>query len=309
LKEQVNSIDVKYDSLAEADAFIQPLLEEWAKDHVDESLEVIPYDREKYPGQPLDVIRLEAIPALSVGEFAGQITMGEEPYSSLINSLRHNGLIDELASKATAGQSSLVATAHLKNVVDTALAHNAVAVASGNEEFVHRNVIIANPMLKRLGFMVNGELIAANEILRMSGPIIFAMPDAARSYGIPDEIIGMYGRAFTPEFTSAIKKGALIHWALTGTRAKDILLDDGSQAKMLPEVSEEVARIAQKRTPNAMAIAVNIDRNGSSSKVIQPRELQQTSDVHSLMQELADATKQITDSNVVYGLPETAVLL
>ena len=309
MNEKLSSIDSAHEYLVRAEEEAQAAFELWAPSHAEPPVCVIPYDLERFPGQRFDILRHEATPSLDIARYAGEKSLGAAAYQQLLDGYRKLGVVEGIRAKAADGISTLVATAHLKDVLDTAIVHNALFVASGDEGFAAKNIIIANPMMKRLGINIDGEVFAVTDVLRFAGPIIFALPNAALNYGVSRETLSQYGRAFAPVFKEAGKQGSAVHWALSGTRAKNIHYQDGSLGKMLPLVDEGVANIVRRRTPNALGVVIDLNQDDPPSRVLPARELQTAGDVHRLMAEIAQATSEITCANVPYGLPAGAEII
>lgn len=296
MPERLSAVDSVFENLSEAEAEAQAAFELWAPSHAIYPLCVLPYDLAKYPRQRFDILSQEARPNLDIARYAGETGMDPAGYRRLVDTFVKLNILEDLEAKANSGVSSLVATAHLKNVLDTAIVHNAMFVASGKEDFAHRNVIVANPMMKRLGIDFSGVVYPVTDVLSIAGRVIFAMPDAAEKYGLSKEVISQYGRASGRVLKEASEQGSVIHWALSGTRAKE---NGGS--KLIPRVDDSVAFIAKKRTPNALGVVIDLDGPGNPSRVLPIRTLSSVEDVHTLMNELAGATSEITGSRVIYG--------
>lgn len=291
------ALNYLYDSDAEA----QVVFGEWAKGHTTSAIEILDYNLEKYPYQRLDVLRVEATPSLELAGLIGRETeekIGINSHSRLVEALSTNGIVSNIEDNAQNGIKSLFVTAHLEDVQDTGMAHNALFVASGDENFAYRNVLVINPMMKRLGFKTGKDPIPLVNVLSHSGPVIFAMPPAALKRGISNELFSQYTRAYSKVFSSTVEDASVIHWALTGTRALKL-----GDSRFMPFVDDAVAKTAKRRAPNAMGAAINLHQGGEPCELILPRYLESPADVHDLMQELADASSRISGKKIIYGLP------
>lgn len=284
----------------------------WAEGHVEDSVILLPHDIERFPNQSLDVIKLDAKPQLEFARLAGEHVMRPEPFNRLVGQLRDLNIAERLLhniNNNVKAPSLVGATVHLRNVFDTPIVQNALAVASEDEEFVKRNYIIANPMIKYLGYEYNGAVFEVSELVRLSGPIIYAPPEAALSYGLSERAMARYMRAFVPIYTEAAEQGSIFHWALSKTRTKDFVNESsGETGKAAEIVDERIAAIVRRKTPEAFGVAINIGDGQPDSRVLPIRHITSNQDVHDLMRGITDATSEITGLNVTYGLPEGAKL-
>ncbi|MBX4197331.1 hypothetical protein KW801_02105, partial [Candidatus Saccharibacteria bacterium] len=233
----------------------QKVLGEWAKPHTNELLSVLPYNPDKYPFQPLDVIYLEPNTDIEKARQIGELGIGKVAYDALVDDLRRYGLINEIKQRGALGKSALMASLHFRNIIDTPLGHNASLIASEDERFADMNVMLANHMVKRL--QIGG--IAVAEIIQMSGVTIYGHPlNGALKYGMNPDITQSGNRALAPIFRYLLESGVLLHTAPSETRAKNIILKDGRKAKMIPLTKDSFAGAVKKRMPLAAALAMDI---------------------------------------------------
>lgn len=277
---------------------------DWAKGHTNDLIELRDYDPERNPDQRLETVSLEPAPDLAVAKRWGAAGLGAETYRKLIDDMRELGALSLLERNLDIGKSTLFATAHLRDTLDTAISHNTLFVAVGDPDFAERNIIIANTMMKFLN--IGG--VAVSEVLSYSGRVIYGSPpDGGQGSGLPSEVASAINRLASPEITLALSEGAAIHRAMTGTRAKDIVLADGRPAKMVPRVPEDSTRSVVKRMPDAVGLAMDTARFGQGkAALVGPVRISSRQQVHGFMQELVDANAAISGEAVFYGLPDGA---
>lgn len=285
-----------------ANAFI-----DWAKDHTNEVLEVRPYDPEKNPDQRMDVVTLEPSPDLDVARRWGRTGMGAKNYDQLVKDLRSVGATSLVKANLLKDRSTLFGTAHLRDTFDTALTHNVLLGAMDNEGFADQNVVIANTMMKFLN--IGG--VAVPEVLTLSGRVIFGVPvSGGRANGVPTEVTSAINRLASPKIKEALADGVALHRAMTGTRAKDIILPNGQLAKMIPLVPAEAIKSVVKRMPDAVGIAMDTGEFGNAKAfAMEPQVITAKEQVHEFMEDIAYHNSQLANELVFYGLPEGAQIL
>lgn len=299
----------------------------WGKSHeIPDFIVRLPYDLELYPHQhpgttvieqkqpsvPQDSKDFEDAWASEIWETArslGRAAMGHEAYDKLINDIKSGGLKETIKWSKQYGRSSIVLSGHLTNTLDVALSHNAFFVAAESSDFARSNVMLANHLMAFLGLVTPNGVMPVTDALSYSGPIILGTPtEGAKKYGMPEDVLRRINRGFVPELSGRLDEGIVLHRAPTETRAKDIILVDGTKAKMLPAIPLTTARSVRKRSPNAMGVAMNMVRGQSAAKLLVPRPVQIENDFYELVGEMVGALSELSGQPVVYGLPEGAKL-
>jgi hypothetical protein len=281
-------------------------LVEWASHHTNERVSILPPNPDEYPFQKLEVIELPADPDIEIAKVIGLGGMGDAGYQKLLADLCRFGFIQELNSRTAQKKSSLMAYAHLKSIDDVPIGHNAAFVASGENDFAYKNGMIANHMVKFLE--IDG--IPAPLLIQKSGFVLFGYPlEGALGYGVPKRVIESGNRALIKDLKPHIDAGVVIHTAPSETRGKDILLADGTTAKMVTRVEDSFARLVKKRLPLAAALPMDIQNRQGFAELVGPISVFDESDVHYLMERSAKILTEMTGTPAVYGLPEGAQLI
>lgn len=282
----------------------QAVLERWASSHLNDKIKLKDYDPDAHPYQKLEIVHMDPRPDLDLACQMGAISIGEAVYKRLLGDLQRFGLIEEIRQLANRPhpQSSMMITPHFRDIMDAPVGHNASFVASGDESFAYKNVIVANHMVKRLEIFGVG----VPEVIAAAGHIVFGHPEKSKDYGMSETVTQSGNRALAPLLAKFIKDGALVHIAPTETRAKKIILAGGQQAKMLPRVDDSLARMAKNRISLIMALPMDIRPGQADFELIGPLVPQQINDVHYLMDRSADSLSRMSGEPVVYGLPEGA---
>jgi hypothetical protein len=281
---------------------------EWAGTHVSNSLELSPFDPEANPFQLLEIVVLDAEPDLVLAHRLGEGSVGVATYAKLLHDLTRNGLVKALNAKARDAenpQSSIFVTPHKDSIFDTAITHNAFFVADNDESAANHNVIVLNHMLKFLKLRTPIGSIAVPTALRTAGKVVFGWPqEGAEAHGVPQSVSVAGNKVFAFEYNDIAAKGAVVHRALSDTRAREKTMPDGRVVKWIPRVDEGVAKIARKRTPTAIAVAVNTTDKYAIARISPAVELKSNDDVHRLMYSLAESTGDLSHEEVVYGEPD-----
>jgi hypothetical protein len=281
-------------------------LVDWASHHTNERVSVLPPNPDENLFQKLEVVELPADPDIKIAKAIGLGGMGEAGYQKLLADLCRFGFIQELNSRTAQKKSSLMAYAHLKSIIDLPIGHNAAFVASGENDFAYNNGMVANHMVKFLE--IDG--IPAPLLMQKSGFVLFGHPlNGALGYGVPERVIESGNWALLKSLRHHIDAGAVIHMAPTETRGKDILLADGTTAKMVKRVEDSFARMAKKRLPLAAALPMDIQNGQGSAELVGPISVFDESDMHYLMERSAKILTEMTGTPTVYGLPKGAQLI
>ena len=281
-------------------------LSQWVQSHLNEVLGEMPYDPQN-PNHHIDRVLLEANPSLERAKQYGLLGAGEVGYSQLIKDFKKYGVVDLVRANASDDNetkkpsSTLIATLHLSSALDTAITHNALFVASGDEEFANKNVVLANYIMSIM--TIYG--LPVDEVLTASGMEIRALTDGALKYIDPNTAQHM-GRLALPVLNGVLRQGVAMHQAPSGTRAKDIILKNGTPAKSVDIIPEPVIRTIRKKTPWVVGVPMIVEPNRATGEVLEPRLMQEDCDVHKLMQDMVDAADSISEEPVFYGMPDGA---
>ncbi|MBX4188786.1 hypothetical protein KW792_01670 [Candidatus Saccharibacteria bacterium] len=278
----------------------------WAELHTGGDLQLLPHEPEANPFQELEVIHLKPRPNLELAAQVGEIGLGQPTYGNLISQIQISGLVGEAYANALESKNTLIATAHFKNILDTPASHNALFVASEDEAFADRNVIVANHMVKWL--QVNG--VPVVDILRTSGHVVFGSPyEGSLAHKIDSEVIQAGNRALQPVFKGMLERGMVFHMALTETRAKKIIMNDGKAALMIPRIQDSLANMVKKRMSLAAALTMDIGENNKQAELTDFIYVNDVRDIHHMMMGSANKLCVMSGEQVVYGMPDGASLV
>lgn len=288
--------------LADMQARRDRVFGEWVKGHLDELISQRPFD-ETERHQAIEVVHIEPQPSLEIARSIGEASTGEAAHRKLVQDFQDKGVIEEMKARSSKGKSSLIALLHLDSAFDAAITHNALFVASGELEFADRNVVVANQLMN----IMNIYGVSVPEVLIKSGHLVSGIPfDGAEKHGMDPDISEFVNRLVATELKILLEAGVVVHRALSGTRSKRVVLEDGTHARMVPRVSDQDAFMTKKRTPYVVGVPMLVKPGDSMATVLEPREITTKEEVHELMEEMADTASEMTGERIVYGLPEGA---
>lgn len=275
----------------------------WLKNHTNNLVIPIEYDRDRYPEQCLGNVYLEATPSLRVARKYGELVVGAA-YQPLVDSFCELGIVDMANALDDNGQSFMVATGHYDNVLDSPITHNALFTAVNREEFAYRNGLMANMLMTRLGTETPEGLTPIMSLLRASGVVIIGVPrgPSAESHGVDEEIIGEIERSLTPRLSGFLKRGGVLHRAPTDTVAKP---NGDSKTRIAPKVKDGLVNTIRKRTPRVVGVPMRVVKVGEvRAEVFEPRLVESRHDMDKLMRRMAETASSMNDDRIVYGSVE-----
>jgi hypothetical protein len=286
---------------------------EWAKGHLKEGLlDLRSYDGDEYYQRP-DVAFFEAEPNLELAQNLGRAAMGEAAYQKFADGYDNHHVLEIVRSRHGQGKNTLIPTLHLKDVLDTAMSHNRLfTMTGGGPSIAEINDVIANPMMTRITIADE----SAIKVLAASGNVDNGLPiDGALEHGMLREdaeyLERLYGSSLGRRLGNKNRTGAgiAVHWALTGTRASEIISADGDKAMSIVRVQDGVAKIVVSRAALAVPVPMDVRLFDCRVEVLKPRELETENDVHKMMEEMAEVASELAGKKIFYGMPKGFTLL
>lgn len=285
------------------------LIRDWANEHTDDLVTLLPYEPDLYPHQKLEIVHIPANATPENLEMAANLAraaMNESNYERLVNGYRNGRALSTILTRLHAGQNTLVVTGHVTDTLDTAISHSTLTAAVAPEEresFARRNVVIANHIMK---FMAIGGY-PVTEILSWSGTVLMGMPPlGARHHDVSRDVVRADVQHVEPVFDSMLDEGVVMHRSLTGTRAKDIVLADGRPAKYLPLLDKRIHKTILERSNCAVPVPMIVKYGNTRGDVYDPRNLYTPEDIEYLMKKLVEELCDYSDVPIFYGKPEGA---
>lgn len=284
----------------------------WAEDHADgKAITVFNYSPDN-PNQWIDNILLEPRPSVEKARLFGVGGVGSEVYEKLIADLQAIRASDLVRERAERNKSTLFATLHLRGTLDTAITHNALFVASEDNDFASKNLVLANFIMSRMKIVIvspTGESMSVpvDDVLTLSGLEIRAIPpEGAADHGLDQRVVSFVGRLAMPTLAELLRQGVAFHRALTGTRGKRMVYE-GEEIMVVPRVKDSDCKTSKNKTPTAIGVPMDTEPGNCKARVFEPRELETDDDVHRLMEDMVVEARKMTGEEIFYGMPEGAV--